>query len=113
MRGMPPFKHHVFVCENVRPPGHPRGCCADKGGVALKAALKKAVGEAGLSGQVRINSAGCLDACEFGAAIVFYPEEVWYGGVQLSDVPELVKAHLVGGQPLVRLKIQFPAPALK
>ena len=24
---MPPFKHHIFVCENQRDPSDPRGCC--------------------------------------------------------------------------------------
>lgn len=107
---MPPFVRHVFVCENQRAAGHPKGCCADKGAAALKAELKKAVGEAGLAGQVRINSAGCLDACEFGAAIVVYPEQIWYGGVSLADVPELVETHLVHGRPVARLLVQFPAP---
>jgi (2Fe-2S) ferredoxin len=106
---MPPFHRHVFVCENQRPPGHPKGCCADKGGAALKAALKQAIGEAGLAGQVRINTAGCLDACEFGASVVVYPEQVWYGGVKLADVPEIVESHLKQGQPVKRLEIQFPA----
>ncbi len=105
---MPPFLRHVFVCENQRPPGHPKGCCADKGGAALKVALKKAAAEAGLKGEVRINSAGCLDACEFGAAMVVYPEQVWYGGVQPSDLAEIVQSHLVDGTPVERLRIAFP-----
>ena len=21
------FEHHIFMCNNVRPDGHPRGCC--------------------------------------------------------------------------------------
>ena len=104
---MPPFVRHVFVCENLRPQGHSRGCCADKGGATLKAALKKAVGDAGLSGQVRVNSAGCLDACEVGASIVVYPEQVWYGHVTEADVPDLVKQHLTLGQPVERLMVVF------
>jgi (2Fe-2S) ferredoxin len=105
---MPPFLRHVFVCENQRPPGHPKGCCADKGGAALTVALKKAAAEAGLKGTVRVNSSGCLDACEFGASIVVYPEVVWYGGVKPTDVTEIVQSHLVGGKPVERLRIAFP-----
>jgi (2Fe-2S) ferredoxin len=109
---MPPFERHVFVCENQRPPGHPRGCCADKGSLALRKELKKAAGDAGLAGVVRINGAGCLDACEFGASIVVYPEAIWYGGVTLADVPELVRSHLVEGRPVDRLRIAFPPPPI-
>lgn len=105
---MPPFVRHLFVCENQRPPGHPRGCCADKGGAGLKKALKQAVGEAGLSGQVRVNTAGCLDACEVGASVVVYPEQVWYGHVTPADVAEIVASHLVAGRPVERLRVTFP-----
>jgi (2Fe-2S) ferredoxin len=105
---MPPFKRHVFVCENVRPPGHPKGCCADKGSAELRAALKSAVGEEGLAGEVRVNKAGCLDACEYGASVVVYPEAVWYGGVTLQDVPEIIQSHLKEGRPVERLRIRFP-----
>jgi hypothetical protein len=27
---------------------------------------------------VRVNMAGCLDRCEFGPAMVIYPEGIWY-----------------------------------
>jgi|SRR5581483_3075874 len=109
---MPPFVRHVFVCENQRPPGHPKGCCADKGSLALRKTLKKASGNAGLSGLVRINSAGCLDACEFGPSVVVYPENVWYGRVTEADIPEIVQSHLVEGRPVERLRIVFPPKTL-
>ena len=28
---MPRFEKHIFICENKREPGHPRGCCSEKG----------------------------------------------------------------------------------
>jgi (2Fe-2S) ferredoxin len=36
-------------------------------------------------------------------SIVVYPEQVWYGGVTVEDLPELIASHLVGGQPVERL----------
>ena len=54
----------------------------------------------------RVNSAGCLDACDRGVAVVVYPEGVWYGGVTVADVPEIVERHLVGGQPVERLRLR-------
>lgn len=103
----PPYTRHVFVCTNRRPDGSPKGCCATKGGDELRLALKKEVDAQGIKG-VRINAAGCLDACERGVAIVVYPEGTWYGGVQQSDVKELVDSHLGRGEPVRRLELELP-----
>jgi (2Fe-2S) ferredoxin len=35
--------------------------------------------------------------------IVVYPENVWYGGVQESDLPEILESHILGGRPVKRL----------
>ncbi len=82
------FLHHVFVCENRRPEGDPRGCCACKGAAEVRAALRRELRRRGLEGRVRANAAGCLDACAHGPALVVYPEGVWYGGVTPDNVPE-------------------------
>ena len=102
---MPPFQRHVFVCLNKRAPGHPKGCCSDKGSSVIREALKIAAKQYGLQGLVRINEAGCLDQCEHGVTIVVYPEAVWYGFVRLSDVEEIVRSHLVEGRPVERLRL--------
>jgi (2Fe-2S) ferredoxin len=100
------FERHVFVCENRRPDGHPKGCCATRGGAEVKEALKAELKARGLQTRVRANSSGCLDACEHGVAMVVYPEGVWYGGVTPADVPEIVDHHLVGGAPVERLVVR-------
>ncbi len=100
------FRHHVFVCENRRDPSDPRGCCAAKGSEAIRAALKEELSRRGLKGQVRANAAGCLDACAHGPTVVVYPEGVWYGGVRMEDVPEIVERHLIGGEPVERLRLR-------
>jgi (2Fe-2S) ferredoxin len=110
---MAPFTRHVFVCTNVRPPGSPRGCCAEKGSEELVSRLKKAVKARGLHVDLRINKAGCLDTCEAGPSIVVYPEATWYGPVGPDDVDEIVEQHLGGGKPVERLKMKFPLPAPK
>jgi (2Fe-2S) ferredoxin len=102
---VPTFQRHVFVCTNERPADHPKGCCKAKGGVELRDELKKVLGTRGLSKLVRANNAGCLDQCEHGVTVVVYPEQVWYGGVTIADIPELVDKHLVGGEAVERLMI--------
>jgi (2Fe-2S) ferredoxin len=100
----PPYARHVFVCTNRRPDGAPKGCCASKGSEELRLQLKKAADAAGVQ-NVRVNAAGCLDACERGISIVVYPEGVWYGGVKPEDVDELVRSHLIEGKPVERLRM--------
>ncbi len=98
-----PFEKHVFVCENRRPAGHPRGCCAEKGSEALREVFKEELKRRGLGGRMRANSAGCLDQCELGISCVVYPDGIWYSLKTADDVREIVEEHLVGGRPVVRL----------
>ena len=100
------FEKHIFVCENKRPEGHPKGCCADKNSPEVRALFKKRLKELGLNAQIRSNAAGCLDACEHGATVLIYPEQVWYSGVTLSDVEEILQSHILKNVPVERLKIK-------
>ena len=100
---MPSFQRHVFVCINERPADHPKGSCKAKCGVELRDKLKDALAARGIAKTVRANNAGCLDQCEHGATVVVYPEQVWYGGVTVEDIPELIEKHLVGGEVVERL----------
>lgn len=70
--------------------------------------MKEAAKAAGLKGRVRVNAAGCLDQCARGVTVVVYPEAVWYGGVTLADVDEIVREHLVLGRPVERLFLSRP-----
>ena len=97
------FACHLFVCLNERKPDDPRGCCSAKGSAAILDALKAKAHAAGLKGQVRVNKAGCLDACEHGVSIVCYPREIWYAHVTLADVDEIVERTLLRGEPVERL----------
>ena len=68
-------------------PGNPKGDCASKGGEEVREAFKRLLHEKGLKGRIRANAAGCLDQCARGVTVVVYPEQVWYGGVRVEDVP--------------------------
>jgi len=100
------FVKHIFVCENKRPEGHPRGCCFEKGSEAVRNKFKKRLKELGLNSEVRANISGCLDACEYGITVLVYPEQIWYGGVTLDDVEEIIQSHIINNKPVERLFIQ-------
>jgi (2Fe-2S) ferredoxin len=100
-----PYARHVFVCTNRRPPGSPRGSCAEKGSEELRDRLKALVKERKLPVKVRVNAAGCLDFCERGATVCVYPENVWYGGVRVADAEEIVDRHLARGEVVARLLV--------
>jgi (2Fe-2S) ferredoxin len=103
---MPPYKRHIFVCTNRRPADNPKGCCALKGSEAVLERFKQELHQRGLKGQMRANAAGCLDACALGTSVVVYPEGVWYGGVQVDDVVEIIDSHLLGDRPVERLRMK-------
>jgi (2Fe-2S) ferredoxin len=103
---MAKFEKHIFICGNQRPQGHPRGCCDPAAKAELQKLFKQKLGERGLKGRVRANQSGCLDQCEHGPNLVVYPEAVWYGGVTLADVEEIIESHIVGGKPLERLRLR-------
>ncbi len=102
----PPFDRHVFVCTNLREPNNPKGSCSAKGSEELPLLFKQELEARGLKKGIRINKAGCLDACERGCVVVVYPEGYWYGGVTKDDVKQIVEEHLVGGVPVERLKLK-------
>ncbi len=102
---MAQFTHHIFICGNRREPGHSRGCCDPTGGEALKARFKAEIERRGLKPLVRANSAGCLDQCERGPAVVIYPQAIWYGGVTPDDVPRIVEETIIGGRVIAELQI--------
>src|SRR5512134_2900487 len=103
---MPKFERHIFICGNQRDAEHPRGCCDPAGSGELQKRFKQVLAAQGVRGDVvRANKAGCLEQCEHGPTLVVYPEAVWYGGVRLEDVEEIVSSHIVSGKPVARLVI--------
>ncbi|MBI1948933.1 MAG: (2Fe-2S) ferredoxin domain-containing protein [Deltaproteobacteria bacterium] len=111
---MPRFDHHVFVCTNERAAEDPKGSCARKGSGALQQHLKERCHQLGLKGRVRINNAGCLDACALGPSVVVYgaadpPEGVWYTLRTIEEVDRVIDQHLVGGRVVEELRQPRPA----
>lgn len=100
------YKKHIFICTNQRTAGG-RPSCGEQHGLQLVAAFKKLINDRGLSVGMRAQKAGCLDVCELGPSVVIYPEGVFYGGVQLEDVEEIVTEHLENDRVVSRLLMDF------
>lgn len=99
------FKYHVFFCTNMRDNG--KQCCEQYNASEIRGYAKARMKELGMSGEgkVRINTAGCLDRCEWGPVLVVYPGETWYSYVDRSDIDEIIEKHLLNGQIVERLLI--------
>jgi (2Fe-2S) ferredoxin len=102
---MPPFTCHLFICCNQRDSASGRKCCDPEGNEALRDRFKKELKRRNLGPLVRANSAGCLDQCELGPTVVIYPQQIWYGGVRLEDVPRIIEETVIGGRILEDLRI--------
>jgi (2Fe-2S) ferredoxin len=98
---MEPFKYHVYVCTQEKPDGAP--CCAARGSVQVLDARRAEIGRAGLDGDVQVTTCGSVGLCERGPNMVVYPEGVWYVGVKVEDVPEIVREHFERGKLVARL----------
>lgn len=99
------YKYHVFFCTNLRESG--AQCCEQCNASEIRAYAKDRIKQLGLSGagQVRINTAGCLDRCELGPVLVVYPEGTWYSYLDREDVDEIIEKHLIKGEIVERLLI--------
>lgn len=94
----------VFVCVNKRPEEHPRPSCAPRGAARVFEAIREETGRLGMV-DIKIVATGCLEPCMVGPSIYVAPDDVWYGGMTVEDVPQFVRQHLGEDQPLEFLRI--------
>ena len=102
------IRHHVFVCTG-------KSCSAvDSAEVrnAFERELKARELQYGKlskgcnpNGSVVLTECGSVGFCAIGAAVMVYPDGVWYAQVRASDVPEIVEQHIVNGRPVERLAL--------
>ena len=92
------YDRHVFVCTSGE-------TCPTQGDVEkFVKVLRDGARAAGRQQDVRVNKAGCFSQCGHGPMLVVYPEDVWYHGVQESDLQEILDSHIIGGVPVERLR---------
>ncbi len=103
-----PLRHHVFVCAG-------KSCLANDS-AAVKEAFDRELKARGLlfgkaakgknpSGSVVLTDCSSVGFCAVGAAVLVYPDGVWYAQVRASDVGEIIESHLVGGRVVERLAL--------
>jgi (2Fe-2S) ferredoxin len=93
------YRHYVFVCQNRRPDGNPKGSCAASGSEDIRRELKERIWERGLSHDVRVIGTTCLGSCEEGPVMAVFPGNVWYRRVELKDLDRIIEEHLTGDVP--------------
>jgi len=104
---MPRFQKHLFICNNKRTRDDPRSSCSLRGAEDLLDYAKERVYQLGLKGKVRVNKAGCLDACAQGPAMVVYPDDVWYSPKTKEDMEEIISSHIQNNRISEKLVIKF------
>ncbi len=100
------YDKHIFICTNQRAAGASRQSCGEAHGMEIVDAFKKKLNVLNLPIKLRAQKAGCLDICDFGQTLVVYPEGVFYVGVQLSDVDEIINEHIVNNRVVERLRLK-------
>lgn len=100
------YKKHIFICTNQRAEGQ-RKSCGETCGMNLVHEFKKQLKARQIDFPVRAQRSGCLDVCDFGPAMVVYPEGIFYGGVQEKDIEQIIDEHILNDRPVERLIIDF------
>jgi (2Fe-2S) ferredoxin len=108
-----PIKHHVFVCTGKS--------CSAVDSAEVKAAFEKELMTRGIlfgkekkgknpRGTIVLTECASVGFCAVGAAVMVYPDGVWYAQVRATDVPEIVEEHLMNGRAVSRLTLlKIPA----
>lgn len=90
-------EHHIFVCGSFRMSGAPQGICEKKGSLDLLGYLESELIDRSMSG-ILVSSTSCLKVCDRGPALVIYPDNIWYGGVESEDIIDEILDALEDGE---------------
>jgi (2Fe-2S) ferredoxin len=96
----------ILVCLNERPVDGPKPSCLPRGSLAVYHRFKDRVKELGLRDRVMVTRTGCLKHCSHGITVAVWPWNLWYGGVRLEDVEEILQTTVLGdGRAVERLRM--------
>jgi NADH-quinone oxidoreductase subunit F len=74
----------------------------------LKKELEKKLKESGLDTRIKVVKTGCFGFCKLGPIMVVHPGATFYCNVLLSDIPDLIEKHFIGGRTVDRLLYEEP-----
>jgi len=103
-----PIRHHVFVCAGKS--------CSANDSAEVKAAFERELTARGLlmgqakkgknpKGSIVLTDCASVGFCAIGAAVLVYPDGVWYAQVRAADVPEIIEEHLLNDRVVARLAL--------
>jgi (2Fe-2S) ferredoxin len=103
-----PIRHHVFVCSGKS--------CSAVGSAEVMLAFEDQLKERGIlfgreakgknpNGSVVLTECASVGFCAIGAAVMVYPDGIWYAQVRGSDVSEIIESHLLNGRVVERLAL--------
>ena len=103
-----PIRHHVFVCRG--------SSCSAVGSADVIAAFEHELLSRGImfgkekkgknpKGSVVLTECSSVGFCAIGAAVMVYPDGIWYAQVRAGDVAEIVDQHLINGRVVERLAL--------
>jgi len=103
-----PIRHHVFVCTG-------KSCSAVES-AEVKAAFERELISRDLlfgkakkgknpNGRILVTECGSVGFCAIGAAVMVYPDGIWYAQVRAGDVAQIVEEHLINGRVVERLAL--------
>ena len=103
-----PIRYHVFVCTGKS--------CSAVGSAEVKAAFEQELTARGVlvgklakgknpKGSIVLTECESVGFCAIGAAVMVYPDGVWYAQVRYTDVPEIIEEHLINGRVVERLAL--------
>ena len=90
--------------------------CAALGSAEVKAAFEselearnlrfgKAAKGRNPNGSVMLTDCSSVGLCTVGAAVLVYPEGIWYAQVRAEDVPEIIEEHILKGEIVKRMAL--------
>jgi (2Fe-2S) ferredoxin len=88
---------HIFVCASFRANGEPQGICHKKLDGSLVQYLQEELMDRGLT-DVFVTTTSCLKVCDRGPAMVIYPDNTWYGGVETEEDIDAILDSLEEGE---------------
>ncbi|MDY6805816.1 MAG: (2Fe-2S) ferredoxin domain-containing protein [Cyanobacteriota bacterium] len=94
MEGSDRSLERLLVCQNRT--------CRKQGSAEVLAAFRDSSADnaTGETPAVPVEGSACLGQCGNGPMVLVLPEEVWYCGVRVEEVPVIVERHLLGGVPV-------------